>query len=128
MAKTNKKGRSRSPPFAMLTHSMTNTPAWLDLSGNAVKLLVHMIKLSNGLNNGEIVLSGRMAADAIGLARNTVMAAFQDLQSHGFIAMTGEAGFNCKVRVAPTWRLTFQPAGQTAPTHEYRDWEQPLSA
>lgn len=122
MGRINKKGRNRSPPFAMLTHSMTNTPAWLDLSGNAVKLLVHMIKLSNGINNGEIVLSGRMAAEAIGLARNTVMAAFVDLQSHGFIVMTSEAGFNCKVRIAPTWRLTFQPVGDQAPTNDYRDW------
>ncbi|GLV21987.1 hypothetical protein TomMM35A_18400 [Sphingobium sp. TomMM35A] len=120
--------RRKSPPFVMLYHSMTGTPAWLDLSGNAVKLLVHMVKLSNGINNGEIVMSGRMAADAVGLARNTVMTALKELQEHGFVAMTAGAGFSCKVRVAPTWRLTFQPAGHDAPTHDYRYWKPPVSA
>lgn len=66
MSRINKKGRNRSPPFVMIYHSLTASPAWLDLSGNAVKLLVHMVKLSNGINNGEIVLSAAALSITIG--------------------------------------------------------------
>lgn len=123
MSKPNRKGRNRAPPFVMLLHSMTASAAWVDLSGNAVKLLVHMAKLYNGSNNGEIGLSERGAAAAIGVARATARAAIDDLERHGFIALTGAAAFSNKMRLAPTWRLTFQPCGAAGPTLEYRDWK-----
>ena len=122
MGNTTPKGRRRTPPFVMITHAMMNTDAWRDLSGNAVKLLLHLVKMHNGGNNGEIFLGERDAAAALGIARNTVSKAFDDLISHGFLSKTQQGSFNVKIRLATIWRLTFLPTQGRGPTHEYRDW------
>lgn len=117
--------RKQSPPFVMLYHKWTDTPAWRDLSGSAVKVLVHLVRSYNGDNNGEISLSGRQASEATGLARNTVMAALQELIDHGFIALAKAGHFNLKVKHSAQWRLTFWPTDKRKATHDYLTWENP---
>jgi hypothetical protein len=90
--KTNKTGRNeRYEHFTMLTRDLMETPAWRALSPNA-QALYPWLRLEwkgpKANNNGQIILSVRQAAKALGVARNTAARAFHHLQAKGFIAMT----------------------------------------
>lgn len=132
MAKMNAKGRSKGG-FVMVHHFLLNSPAYRDLSGTAVKLLLHLMRLSCGNNGfghgkgepGQLFLAEREAADAIGVARNTVSKAFAELIDHGFLRPVSVGHFHVKTRVATTWRLTFEPhpQGRRGPTNEWRDYQ-----
>lgn len=115
----------------MLLNAMMKSEAWLDLSGNAVKLLVRLAMLSEGNNgwghrdlSGELFLSEREAAATIGVSRNTASRAFDELIDHGFLRVVRVGHFQVKVRVATAWRLTFQPYPRShqGPTNEWREW------
>lgn len=102
------------------------------VSGNAVKLLLHLVKLSQGNNGwghggegGELFLAEREAARAIGVSRNTASRAFAELVEHGFLRVVSAGHFQVKVKRATTWRLTFQPYPRRhqGPTNEYRQWQ-----
>lgn len=124
--------RRSNGPFVMVLHSIMNTPAWHRLSGNGVKLLLHLMKLSENNNGwghgraqpGELSCSERQAADAIGVARNTASRAFEELIELGFLRPVQQGYFHVKIRLATTWRLTFQPypRNHQGPTNEYRNW------
>jgi hypothetical protein len=107
----------------MVRHSMMDTPAWIDLTGPAVKLHLHLIRLSLGQDNGSMYCSERGAAKAIGVSRNTASRAFVELVEHGFLAEVDKGYFKIKTKTATTWRLTHLPiAGRSAPTHDYKNW------
>lgn len=108
-----------------LFNFMTDSAAWLDLSGNAVKLLVHLAKFENGSNNGEIFLSERDAALAIGVSKRTAGKVFDELETHGFIAVMVKGHFVVKHGPATQWRLTWLPFGKLGPTNEWRSWKPP---
>lgn len=126
-----RKGRS-SGGFSMVLHAMQDSPAWRTASGNAVKLLLHLMRLSKGNNGfgdgkhdrGRLYLSEREAAAAIGVSRNTAARLFAELIELGFIRMASKGHFDVK-GVATRWRLTFQPYphGHMAPTNEWLDWK-----
>ena len=126
-----RRGRRSSGAFVMVDHFLMKSPAWQDLSGNAVKLLMHLMMLSQGNNGwghkdqqGQLFLSEREAASAIGVARNTASRAFDELIEHGFLCAVQQGHFHVKVRIATTWRLTFQPSPRRhqGPTNEWRQW------
>lgn len=128
-----KKGRSRDP-FAMVPFKWMDLPAWAHLSGNAVKLLLHMIRLSGGNNGatnarGELFLSERSAAEAIGVARNTASAALDLLVEAGWARPVQKGHFHVKAGEremrSTVWRLTFQPHPQSrrGPTSDFLDWK-----
>ncbi|WP_374552327.1 hypothetical protein [Sphingobium yanoikuyae] len=98
------------------------TLAWQHLSGNAAKLLLLILKLYNGENNGQIVLGQREGSLALGVARNTIAAAFDELETKGFIRPARKGSFSQKYRRATEWRVTMWPAFDKAATHEYREW------
>jgi hypothetical protein len=130
MGKYNRKGRC-SAPFVQLFDFITDSAAYLDLSGTAVKLLVELIKRSKGNNGfghgkhdrGRMFLSERDAAQSIGVAKNTAAKAFSELIEHGFLQVVEKGHFDVKGR-ATTWRLTFQayPHREMGPTNEWRHW------
>lgn len=123
MGKLNPKGRSRESRHVRLYGFMTSSPAWLDLSGNAVKLLVYLATYDNGTNNGLIFLSERLAAEGIGLSKRTAGKLFDELEAHGFIAPTAKGYFTLKRGPATQWRLTWLPWANKAPTNEWRAWQ-----
>lgn len=124
-------GRRAKGKFVMVLHSMMKSAAWQDLSGNDVKLLMHLMMLSEGNNgwghqgkSGELFLAEREAAGAIGVSRNTASSSFKSLIGHGFLRPVRPGHFHIKVRQATVWRLTFQPypRAQQGPTNEWREW------
>lgn len=116
--------RKHEPRHVRLYHTMMDTPAWLDLSGNAVKLLMLLAKYDNGRNNGDIFMSCRKAADEIGVGKKCVIRLFRELEDHGFIEAVDRGHFNVKIATATSWRLTWLPVpNRRAPTNDFRDWK-----
>jgi hypothetical protein len=123
------KGRSDRGHFVMITFPMKESAAWLALSGNAIKLWIHLVYLSKGANGfgdkkgDELFLSARQAAEAVGVTRNTALRCFEELIGHGFLRQMSKGSFDVKGR-ASTWRLTHQeyPQANLGPTNEWRDW------
>jgi len=109
----NKAGRNENPTgrFARLPHEILLSAAYRSLSPNARALLVEMMAMDNGQNNGSLWLSIRDAAARIGLVnKESVSKAFDELARAGLIAMTKEAHFSVKAAEtsrARCWRLTF---------------------
>lgn len=115
--------RKSEPRHIRLYHSITGTAAWVSLSGNAIKVLLAMVRLDDGSKNGQIFFSDRQASLETGLSRNTCSKAFRELQEKGFIRIVEKGHFDRKVRHATVWRYTWQAApGICGPTREFEKW------
>ena len=125
----NKSGRNENPTgrFARLPHEIILSPAYCSLSPNARALLVELMAMENGQNNGSLWLSVRDAAARIGLSnRDSASRAFADLDAAGFLRMTKDAHFTVKASDtsrARCWRLTFLHAIGTGKTDEWRQFQ-----
>ena len=126
MAKHDVKGRSKGEiRHIRLPHIVTGSPAWGDLSGNAIKLLIALQRLDYGDNNGNLYFSARKASCETGLARNTVMKGFLELENHGFISAMDRGYFQVKGGPATRWRITFRsaPFSNLPATNEWQQWK-----
>lgn len=122
--RVNQTGRNQTTRFARLDHALLNSCAYRALTPTARALLVELVMLENGSNNGSLYLSIRDAADRIGVADLTaVRKAFDELQGLGFAAMTEESHFHVKAAEksrARCWRLTWLAGpGRKGPTMDY---------
>ena len=123
------RGRSIAPPqdrFARLGYDLQNSLAYRCLTPTAKALLVELISLDTGENNGFLFLSEEDAAARIGVSSNkAVRAAFIDLTAAGLITMTKGAHFNVKTGQgrARTWALTwlFDYRNRKPPSNAWRD-------
>lgn len=115
------KGRSDGERFIALPYHMTDSTAFLSLSGKAVKVLLSIIRFYNGSNNGLISYSYKQAQECFGFNPNTVSKAFIELQEKGFIEQV-KAG--CYRGNASEWRLTFKRDDRKniSPSHEWKNW------
>jgi len=121
-------GRSNISRFARLDHRILHSPAYRALSPNDRSLLVELISIYNGDNNGSLYLSVRDAANRMGVADlSAASRSFDVLQSLGFIQLTQDAHFYVKAAEksrARCWRLTWQVGpGRKAPSWEFLDRE-----
>ena len=110
-AKVNHKGRNENETnrFARLPHFVLQSPAYRSLSTNARSLLMELISMDNGENNGKLWLSEIDAAHRMGVACPKVAhKAFAELICAGFIAVTKDRHWHIKTGVgrARSWRLT----------------------
>lgn len=125
MPSHDRQGRSKGTErHTRLSYVMTGSPAWRDLSGSAIKVLIALQRLDRGQDNGNLYLSVRKAADEAGCSPNTAGKALRELESHGFIAPIERGYFSIKGGPASQWRLTFvaAPALKMMPTHEWQRW------
>lgn len=112
------------PRHIRLDHSMTGSDSWIAMDPVACKLIVVLMRLEDGKNNGELFLSVRAAAKDMGVSINTAARAFKIAEQHGFIKPTAKGYFQVKGGPATCWRLTALAApGMCGPTHDYRDWK-----
>lgn len=114
--------------FARLDYRLLNSNAYRALSPNARALLIEVVMLYNGENNGSLWLSVRDAAHRMGVADVTAASnAFAELQDMGFIAMTQDAYFRVKASDtcrARCWRLTWEAGpGRKGPSSDYMERE-----
>lgn len=109
MAKPNAKGRSKNPggKYAPTHAWLAKMPAYRLLSSNARSLLLELKLLYNGSNNGDIFVSWRDAAKAIGVASpKTAAKALHELIDKGFIKTRKLGSFGNKVGMASCYILT----------------------
>lgn len=118
--------RKKEPRHIRLYHSITGCEAWLELSGNAVKVLIALARYDDGSCNGQLYFSERTGAKDTGLSRNTVRRALAELIEKGFVAQTKPGAFNRNNLLAATYRLTWiaWPGGKpSAPTRDFEKWK-----
>lgn len=125
----NKTGRNDGPrdPFTRLPHTVQSSAAWSATSPNGRVLLLEILSMHNGENNGSLWLSVIDAAHRMGLASvDSARAAFAELEAVGFLRMTKDAHFSVKASDtsrARCWRVTFLHAPGTGITDEWRQFE-----
>jgi hypothetical protein len=105
-----------------------DTPAWRALSCTAQALypvLKFEYKGENYCNNGEIKLSTRQAAYALGVGVDTAARAFRDLQAKGFIVMTNPGCLGIAGKgVSPSYELTeLGTKTDSRPRKLYKQWD-----
>lgn len=71
-------------------------PAWLSLSGDAVKLLTYMLANYRQGQNGLTDFSARQAGDAIGKSKSQGARALSDLEAQGWIAVVRVGKFQAR--------------------------------
>lgn len=126
--RVNVKGRNNTSRFARLDFRILNSNAYRALSPNDRSLLVELVMLYNGENNGSLYLSVRDAAHRMGVADlSAASRSFDVLQSLGFIQLTQDAHFHVKAADrsrARCWRLTWLPGpGRKAPSWDFLERE-----
>lgn len=126
--RVNATGRNNTSRFVRLDYRILNSNAYRSLSPNARSLLVELIMLYNGENNGSLYLSVRDAAHRMGVADLAATSrAFDDLIVLGFIEMTQESFFQVKASEtsrARCWRLTWLVGpGRKAPSWAFLECE-----
>ncbi|MDF8332013.1 hypothetical protein [Novosphingobium cyanobacteriorum] len=126
--KPNATGRSDTSRFVRLDYRILGSNAYRSLSPNGRSLLVELVMLYNGENNGSLYLSVRDGAHRMGVADLTAASrAFDDLVAMGFIELAQEAHFKVKASEtsrARCWRLTWLVGpGRTAPSSQFLERE-----
>ncbi|MHA6768094.1 helix-turn-helix domain-containing protein [Sphingobium ummariense] len=114
--------RGHEPRHIRLYHSITGCDAWRDLTGNAIKVLIALLRFDKGGDNGELFMSVRAAAQETGLSENTAWKALVELEDHGFIAAMERGHFKRKRGPATRWRYTWQAAPGHPPTRDFEKW------
>ena len=114
--------------FARLPHSLLQSAAYRSLSPNARSLLVELISMESGKNNGKLWLSEADAARRMGVSCPKVAHnAFAELMTAGFIAITKDRHWHIKTGTgrARSWRLTwlFNCAERKSATDDWRKFE-----
>lgn len=126
--RVNATGRNNTSRFVRLDFRILNSNAYRSLSPNARSLLVDLVMLYNGENNGSLYLSVRDAAHRMGVADLTAASrAFDDLTVLGFIEVTQEGHFRVKASEgsrARCWRITWEAGpGSKAPSWDFLERE-----
>ena len=106
------KAKAREEQWTKLVRPMMQTEAWRKLPTSAQALYPWLRMEWRGPpkypnNNGQISLSVRQAAKALGVSIETAGKAFHALQAKGFIAVTTPASLGCEGEAkAPEFELT----------------------
>ena len=116
----NAKGRSRClPPYVKLELWVLRSAAYDRASLAARCLLVELMALYNGRNNGDVWLSVRDAAARLHCGKDRAQRAFAELECLGFIQVNKRGSFHLKVRHATTWTITLFPVGDEPATKDF---------
>lgn len=124
--RVNAKGRNTNyASFVWFDRSILRSEAYHHLSGNAVKVLLVLMAIYKGMNNGDLWLSARDAAEHCNVAPNTANRALRELEEKGFIVAVKRGAFSVKNRQATVWRLTMFDCGDDLATKEFMRWRAP---
>lgn len=124
---TGKNGRSKvGPPFVQIRHYLMDSEAWKALTPAERSVYLAMRRLYHGVNNGQIGLGARRAADLAGISKNTACKCFAGLIEKGFVECVTPGGFNTNDRRQTEWRLTDERCDVTGalPSKAFMKWRQ----
>lgn len=115
-----------SKPFVMLLHATRDNEAWRNLSYSAQSLFIELRAEWKGdrSTNGSLSLSYAQAAQKIGATKNTVQAAFHDLQRKGFIVVHKVAALGIEGS-GKSFEYEITDAampGETKPKNLFKEW------
>jgi hypothetical protein len=118
----NRTGRSNDR-FAALPFVVLDSPGYRSTPPSARALLVELLRLHNGSNNGRIGLSVRDAARLCCVSKDTASRAFQDLENSRLIETVDKGTFRRGGRMASTFRLCWLRCDVTGagPTRHYME-------
>jgi len=123
MGRITKKGRSRQVgSFTMLPHDLIDSEAFASLKPAEVSVLLRLMRIYNGRNNGHIAASVRQLADWCNINKDTAAKALSALVAFGFIELAQESAFHFKLRRAAEYRLTCHKCDRTG-AHPTRGWK-----
>jgi hypothetical protein len=126
LSKSKASRRAKDAKHVRLYLYMLKTAAWGSLGCDAKCLLIELMALYNGTNNGELFLSVREAAKRLNASTRRATAAFAELLDRGFIVTTrkGSRTRRGEERLATCWRLTEFDDDLTRrqPTKEFIAW------
>ena len=110
--------------FFILRHDIMDSKAWLGLSTNARCIWLALAKRHNGLNNGNIPLSVREAAEHIRSGKSTAARGFNELIDRRFIKVSQDAGLTMKYgRRARRFTLTHEGVNNQIATNDWKTWQ-----
>lgn len=125
--KQDKRGRSKGSlyDFVALERYLLRSAAWSSLSCLARSAYIEVAFRYTGSNNGSILLSCEMLAEALGMSKDSARRSLKELVEKGFIVCLSKGGFICKVRHASEWRLTAFKCDVTGelPSKEFMRWQ-----
>lgn len=104
-----------------LKNYMVGHVSWKQLHPGARVIYIELRKRFNGINNGEISLSYREAADVALCGKDTARRHLNQLIEHGYIKVANKGHF--RNRWATTWILTNESYANQAPTDEWVKWQ-----
>jgi hypothetical protein len=116
------KESKRQERHIRLNHELLNSAAYLALTCSARCLLVELLKLYNGKNNGKIALGMREAANRLGCRKDSVPLRFDELIAKGFIGLATAGWFSNKGRHASEWIVTCADHDGQPATRDYLTW------
>lgn len=115
--------------FVRLPHAVLESEAYRSLDLTARSMLVEIVMLENGKNNGSLWLSIIDGKDRLGIAdARPAMRAFDDLVDRGLLRMTKEAHFSIKSAEASRarcWRITWLPWDGKRASNEWQCYVAP---
>lgn len=129
--KVNATGRNENTTkrFAGIPHEILISAAYRSLDAVARSLLLELVMLDNGRNNGSLWLGVKDAIDRLGMTdARPIAKAFELLQTTGLIVMTKDAHFSIKASEtsrARCWGLTWISINGKPPKHLWRDFQPP---
>lgn len=120
-----KRGRSRNPhgQFVLLPYSVIRSPAFRQLSGMAVRVLLELWTRYYGSNNGDLSLSLDDAANTLLMAKSTAKSAFDELVEHGFLRINVKGQWI--KRHATTYSITLLKTSKAPATNDWKWWTPP---
>jgi len=127
MAKVDSQGRSKGGygRYNNYDHSMILSEAFLSLSGDAVKVFMHVrTRYTEDKhqinNNGEISYSVR-EGEKVHLSKNRTSRALKELEEKGFLKVKDDSTFDQK-KLARTWIITCEKYNKKPPTRDFKNW------
>lgn len=113
--------------FAGIPHEILLSPAYRALDTVARALLLELVMIENGRNNGSLWLSVKDAVDRLGMSdARPIIRSFEMLQLVGLIVVTKEAHFSIKAAEtsrARCWRLSWLPGDGKPPSSEWQSYQ-----
>jgi len=116
--------RGSGPKFVQIEHWVMDCDAWQTMKPGPRALYVELKRRFNGSNNGDVFLSHRDAAKAMGVNKGTVGKYFAELRERGFIAVTqGHCLGSSGQGQADLYALTELPIATAPATKDFRAWK-----
>jgi hypothetical protein len=123
---TKKRRKNRLPPFIPLFKSIIAMPAWRAMSpiGRLVNIELRGHLRNDFLNNGNVHLSCRAGAKAVGINKDSIAQGLAENEHYGFLRQTSAGFLGADGRgIAAKYRFTDVAHGTHPPTRDFEKWD-----